>query len=108
MFNSTLRHVSLLVLFLVTYLLFRFLGLLSIAGLDLLSVDVGEEVVFEVFDLLFELLTGLRLEAVEQVLLEVVEGLNLGGAVAVVDRRQHVDQLPPLLRLSEHKHERVE
>jgi len=38
----------------------------------------GEEVVLEVLDLLLKLAAGLRLEAIQQVLLQVVKGLQLG------------------------------
>lgn len=38
----------------------------------------GEEVVLEVLDLLLKLAAGLRLEAIKQVLLQVVKGLQLG------------------------------
>ena len=38
----------------------------------------GEEVVLEVLDLLLKLAAGLRLEAIEKVLFEVVKGLKLG------------------------------
>jgi len=61
-----------------------------------------------VLDLLLELLAGLRLKAVQKVLLQVVEGLNLGGTVARTDTCQHVDELAPLLGLGENENERVE
>ena len=38
----------------------------------------GEEVVLEVLDLLLKLAAGLRLEAIQQVLLQVVKRLKLG------------------------------
>ena len=41
----------------------------------------GEEVVLEVLDLLLKLAAGLRLEAIEKILLQVVERLQLGLAV---------------------------
>ena len=59
-------------------------------------------------DLFLELLPCLRLKAVQQVFLQVVEGLHLGGAVASTDACQHVDELAPLLGLGENENERVE
>ena len=75
---------------------------------DSCSGSAGEEVVLQVLDLLFELAAGLGLEAVQQVLLQVVKGLDVGGAVARGHVRKHVDQLAPLLGLGKNEHERVE
>ena len=67
-----------------------------------------EEVVLEALNLLLELGADLRFEAIKEILLEVVERFDLGLAVPRVDVRQHLGQLPPLLRLREHENQRIE
>ena len=86
---------------------------------DLLFIDLsildsrcgntrGEEVVLKVLNLLLKLRSNLRFKAVKQVLLQIIESFNLWGAVVVIDAAKYIDELTPLLGLSEDENERVE
>ncbi len=95
-------------LFLDAYFLVLTSSSIVIFDLIFTGVNIGEEVVLEMFDLFFELLACLWLEAIEQVLFQVVECLDLGGAVASANTGKYLDELAPLLRLSENEDQRVE